>query len=222
MAGNRLPFGDYAVGSLVPVVFERYARVLHPAWSPARKPLRWDLAAAWADRTMHALAQWEDLSTPVSGVDQAPPFVAPPDTGGLPHASLAALCEVLAAHTGTPDRCFVGVWDGYGWPGEAWPGSEVLDLENRSFLVRRGPLSLALDIGLRPPFDRVPSVPPTLMWPADRKWFVASDTDLDSTYLGGSSLLVDALLRCPELEVWPVTATDRVDAGSDRINARSS
>ena len=151
---------------------------------------------------------------------QAPPFIAPPDTGGLPRASLAALSTVLASHTSTPDRCYVGVWEGYGWPVAEWSGPEVLDLENRSFHVRRGPISIAIEIGWHPTGDEVLSEPPTLMWPADRAWFVASDTDLDSTYLGGSGPLVDSLLACPELEVWPVTATDDISIGSDHINAR--
>jgi hypothetical protein len=220
IAEARRSFDDYSVGSLVPVVFDRFARILHPAWSAAHGPVRWDVAAAWSGRTAHALAQWELLSVPITGATQAPPFIAPPDTGGLPRASLAALSTVLASHTSTPDRCYVGVWEGYGWPVAEWSGPEVLDLENRSFHVRRGPISIAIEIGWHPTGDEVLSEPPTLMWPADRAWFVASDTDLDSTYLGGSGPLVDSLLACPELEVWPVTATDDISIGSDHINAR--
>jgi hypothetical protein len=220
IADARRSFDDYSVGSLVPVDLDRYARILHPAWSATHEPVRWDVVAAWAGRTPHALAQWELLSLPIAGVADAPPFVALPDTGGLPPASLAALCEVLAAHTSTPDRCFVGVWEGYGWPVAEWAGPEVLDLENRSFHVRQGPISISLEIGWAPSGDAVWSEPPTLMWPADRAWFVASDTDLDSTYLGGSGPLVDALLGCSELEAWPVSASDGISIGSDRVNAR--
>jgi hypothetical protein len=57
------------------------------------------------------------------------------------------------------------------------------------------------------------------VWPADRSWFVASDTDLDSTYLGGSVGLVGALVEHPGLEVWPVAATDLITFDSDRINS---
>jgi hypothetical protein len=59
---------------------------------------------------------------------------------------------------------------------------------------------------------------PHLLWPADRSWFVAGDTDLDSTYLGGSSELIGELLVDARLEAWPVSATDPIDAGSDLIN----
>ena len=221
IAEHRRPFDDYAVGSLVPVVFDAYARLFHPAWAPSPRkdtPLRWGRVAAWSGRTMHALAQWESLSVPATSAEAAPPFVSPPDTDGVDPHGLAALCDVLATHTRTPDDCSIGVWEGYGWPVETWAGPEVLDLENRSYLVRRGPLALALDIGWEPFPDRRLAAPPNLLWPADRAWFVTSDTDLDSTYLGGSTALVEALLAQSDLEVWPVAATDHITIDSDRIN----
>ena len=42
--------------------------------------------------------------------------------GYVPDAELAALCDVLAAHTTTPDDCFFGLWDGYG---EIYGGESV-------------------------------------------------------------------------------------------------
>jgi hypothetical protein len=221
---NRRPFGGYAVGSLVPMVFDHYARILHPAWAPSDKkdePVRWGSVAAWSGRAVHALAQWESLSDPVTMPSRPPPFVAPPDTDGLPPASLASLCDVLDTHTRTPDDCFIGVWEGYGWPVEAWAGSGVLDLENRSYLVRRGPLALARTISWRPFPDRLLVEPPNLVWPADRAWFVASDTDLDSTYLGGSAALIAGLVAHEGLEAWPIDAADLITIDSDRINGRS-
>jgi hypothetical protein len=101
-----------------------------------------------------------------------------------------------------------------------WVGPEVLDLEQRSFYVRRGPISITIEVGRRQDSHASRSEPPTLMWPADRAWFVASDTDLDSTYVGGSGALIAALLARPDLEVWPVTAADDVSIGSDHLNAR--
>ena len=221
IAEGRRTFDDYAVGSLVPVVFEAYARVLHPAWAPSERKdttLRWATVAAWSGRTIHALAQWGSLSDPATAADPVPPFEAPPDKDGLDPVGLSTLCDVLAVHTRTPDDCFIGVWEGYGWPVQEWAGPDVLDLENRSYLVRRGPLALALEVGWRPFPDRLLVEPPSLVWPADRAWFVASDTDLDSTYLGGSAALIEALLEHSGLEVWPVAATDLITFDSDRIN----
>ena len=218
---NRRPFNAHEVGSLVPVVFARYARLLHPAWAASDRrdtPVRWDAVAAWSGRTIHALAQWETLAAPATDVDRPPPFVAPPDADGLPAASLSALLEVLAAYTSTPDDCFIGVWEGYGWLVEAWAGPEVLELENRTYLACRGPLSLAAEVGWKPARDRLHAEPPNLLWPADRAWFVASDTDLDSTYLGGSVALVHGLLAHAGLEVWPIAATDLIAKESDHVN----
>lgn len=220
----RLPFDAYAVGSLVPVVFERYARVFHPAraghgdGAGDDRLVRWDDVAAWSGRTMHPLAQWDRLATPVLEPATPPPFTLPPFADGLPPDSLATLCDVLAAHTATPDDCFVGVWEGHGWPVSGWADPVVLDLEQRTYGMRRGRLALALRVGWDGPAGRVPE-PPNILWPADRAWFVASDTDLDSTYVGGSGELIDVLVRHPDLEAWEIRPTDPITFDSDAVNA---
>jgi hypothetical protein len=221
IASARRPFHDFAVGSLVPVVFERYVRILHPASAEDDAPVRWGAVAIWAGREVHSLAQWDLLSRPNDEPTAPPPFVAAPDTGGLPPGQLAALCALLAAHTTTPDRCFVGVWEGYGWLADsAWSSAPALMLDQRTFRVRSGPIGLALAVGPQGPGGGAfVAGPPTLLWPADRAWFVASDPDLDSTYVGGSEPLIESLLELPELEAWSVEADGLVAIGSDSINA---
>jgi hypothetical protein len=218
IAGGRRPFSDYAVGSLVPVVFEGYARVLHPAWASPDAPVRWETVARWSGRKIHPLAQWEPLATP-AGDEGAAPFVRPPQTGGLPPGQLAVLWESLARATATPERCFIGIWEGYGWLDLADPGALVeLRLDQRTFLVTVGPISLATRVARCGPGGRAVDETPTILWPADHAWFVASDPDLDSTYVGGSRALIGALLAEPGLEAWPVESTDRVTFDSDLIN----
>lgn len=217
-AGRR-PFREYAVGSLVPVVYERYARIFHPAWSTTNAPLRWEEVAAWSGRTMHALAQWESLSRPLTASDGPAPFSEEPWADGLPPAHFSALRTLLASHTSTPDRCFVGVWEGYGWLDWADPsGGSALALEERTFIVRGGPIETTDDVGWRHPSGPFQWEPPTIVWPTDRAWFVASDPDLDSTYLGGPAELIGAILASDALEAWPVEATDRITDDSDLIN----
>jgi hypothetical protein len=45
---------------------------------------------------------------------------------------------------------------------------------------------------------------PDLWWPEDRAWCVGGDTDLKSTYVGGSEACIASLLAVPGLEVHPV------------------
>ncbi len=215
----RRPFSDYSVGSLVPIVFDRYARVLHPAWSAPDAPVRWDAVARWSGRTIHALAQWELVSRPLGEARPGCPFVQEPSTGGLPPQQLGLLCEVLATATSTPDRCFIGVWEGYGWRDWAdLPAASELRLDQRTFLVHRGSIETAGRIGWQGRTGGFVAEAPTLMWPADRAWLVASDPDLDSTYIGDSEDLIAALLAEPSLEAWPVNPADRVSIDSDAIN----
>jgi len=59
---------------------------------------------------------------------------------------------------------------------------------------------------------------PSLFWPDDHAWCVATEIDLDSTYLGGPEELVRALLADSRFEVWRAKLDDRVDSGGDDIN----
>jgi hypothetical protein len=48
----------------------------------------------------------------------------------------------------------------------------------------------------------------SLWWPNGRAWFVGTEIDLNSTYVGGSSLAIEALLATPDdLEAFPVGRT---------------
>lgn len=220
VAGRR-PFAAHVVGSLVPVAFEQYARILHPARSSLDAPVRWAAVAGWSGRTIHALAQWDTLRRPLGETSTGRPFNEPPDSGGLRGPELAALCRVLAAHTTTAADCYIAVWCGYGWLDWANFASRLeLRLDQRTFVVRRGAIEMAREVGWRHPEGTFASEPPSLIWPADRAWFVASDVDLDSTYIGGSSVLIDAVLANERLESWGIGPADPITADSDVVNGR--
>ncbi len=212
----RRPFGDYVVGSLVPPVFDRYARILHPAWASGI-PVRWAEVASWSGRTIHPLVQWDRVSRPLAG-STPPPFDRSPDNGNLPQSDFEALCRLLAKATSTPGRCIVGAWEGYGWTGRPecllWP---ELRLDQRAYLVTAGWIDPTR--GLVWPRPRELEVFPSLLWPSDRAWFLATDPDLDSTYVGGSAELTDAVLAEPALEGVPAGPDDGVTAASDSVNA---
>ena len=56
---------DHTVGSVVPAVFDGYARVFHPAWRDSASTaveVRWSDVAARNRRVMHAAAEWGSLT----------------------------------------------------------------------------------------------------------------------------------------------------------------
>jgi hypothetical protein len=57
-----------------------------------------------------------------------------------------------------------------------------------------------------------------LWWPDDRAWCVATDIDLDTTYVGASRECVARLPAEPHLEVVPAQIDDGVGLGADTIN----
>lgn len=158
------------------------------------------------------------------------PWEEAPRAGELPPAILSALCEVLAAHMSTAQRCWFCLWDGYGWitgspavsvltASTSGPGGfesvlpafspEILngprvDLPGRAHLLLEGPLDAALQLGHLIEDDSADPQTPNLFWPDDHAWCCATDVDLDSTYVGGSAALVRDLLADHRLEVLAV------------------
>jgi hypothetical protein len=58
----------------------------------------------------------------------------------------------------------------------------------------------------------------SLWWPADRAWFVATDIDLVTTYVGGSTACIRDLLAHPGLEAAQVPRDQRITWDADTIN----
>ncbi|MFG2859512.1 hypothetical protein [Streptomyces sioyaensis] len=234
------PFGS-GVGAFVPHGFEAYARILHPASASDESPVTWAEVAAWSGRVVHPRVQFRALATPASEVRAAKPWEEDPDPGTLPPATLAALCDVLARHTTSGDHCWFCAWDGYEstsggratltftskeeGDGQPEPGllppefpsgivkGPRVELPERSYLLLEGPLDAAGELAMS-----LAPQSPNLFWPDDRSWCVATEIDLDSTYLGGTAALVADVLADERLEAVPVEVTDPVWADSDEIN----
>jgi len=90
--------------------------------------------------------------------------------------------------------------DGTGYHGDA---ADIATAEP-GVLVFRG----ALDRMDYPGADLIVGSPsePNLWWPNDRAWFVATEIDLVSTYVGGRADLVRAIVASPDLEAFEVAA----------------
>lgn len=242
-----------AVGFLIPRGFEAYARVLHPASDADGDDVRWAEVARHCATTLHPQAQWMRLAghrdLDPHGLGEKPVRWAGRDPVGgcLGRSGVEALAEVLARHTSTPERTFIGFWNGYGsFPTEWHESATLVSLGRESFLFER-PLvdvptlcaeapAVTWALG-RPPgvvtsLGSRPSTPdelfemfaphewqsPTEWWPADHAWATSNDTDLDSTLVGGSRALVDDLLADDHLEVLPWPVDGSLWAGADEIN----
>ena len=113
---------DYTVGSIVPPVFDAYARVFHPA---SRGRGGDGTAVSWAEvahangRAMHAAAEWGSITGSWDyqyRATQPGLWDDPPATGELPCEVGQRLVAVLSEHTDDPGRAFFGVWEGWGTP----------------------------------------------------------------------------------------------------------
>jgi hypothetical protein len=181
------------------------------------------------------------LSTSPSGLwDQVEVSV-----GTLVPETLGVLLDVLEPVTGGQD-CFHALWDGWGWvdgagatlvragtdgdpPSRASAPLPVvapavrqgprLRLSGREYLLFRGPLSAALRMGWQVDATRFDPQPPSLLWPQDHSWCLATEIDFDSTLIAGSTDLVEAVLSASDLEAWRVQEGDDLTAFADVINA---
>lgn len=59
---------------------------------------------------------------------------------------------------------------------------------------------------------------PSLLWPANHAWVMVSEVDFDSTIVGGSHELVDAIYRSPEFEALPLPVDASLYWGADEVN----
>jgi hypothetical protein len=171
-----------------------------------------------------------------------------PRLGELRIEDLDRLCAVLAGHTADPDHCYFGLCEINHHPlvdkteTEQGKRSRLKLPVGRDHLILEGPLEAVVQIGDTdppglmvfvakrpeggPPPERPEPDPtdpfwresPSLIWPADRSWFVASEVDFDSTVIGGSRSLVDALIDAPGLEVFEVKPETKLTAFSDKRN----
>lgn len=237
-----------AVGLTVPRGYPAYVRICHPAGKSAAGSVGWSDVARATGRRAHALMQWHAIAGPADrlNANDSSWAATKPIRGDLDHLKLSTLCDQLAEHREDEPRCYFCLWGGYGgledygWlerdsqedpatgarkvgvqDHHTFTVDEIsrprLHLPGRDYVVLAGPLRSALRIGSFATEWFWPQSP-NLFWPADRTWCVASEIDFDSTLVGGSMRLIDAILHTPELDAWPVTADDSLAYDADEIN----
>jgi len=220
---NLREFGA-GVGSIVPACFASYARVFHPASlvlneSRDLKTVRWAEVAAANGRQMHPAAEWGSLTGLLEYIYNGPQsgiWTDPRELGSPPLVVAKPLIAVLSHHTRTADDCWFAVSDIWGARlHDNLAGATKFGTDYRQFFLLRGPL----ESGLSSPHaeygtDRLPG----LWWPEDHSWFVGSDVDLLSTYVGGSDDCIAALIADPLLEAARIPVDQGVSLYTDTIN----
>jgi hypothetical protein len=203
------------VGSLVPPVFEAYARVFHPA---ARYVGDDDVDVTWAEvaaanaTVAHPAMEWASITGLMEFFDQAdqsPLWDGAPARGHLPADVAQALAGVLRRHTSTPEDCWFGV------PAELIPAdAQPLEFGGNEFWLIRGPIALAVENMADEPSEQSAGI----WWPADRTWCVVTDIDLVTTYVGGTAACIAELVAHPGLEAAEVPVAQGISWDTDTVN----
>ncbi|MCI0776464.1 MAG: hypothetical protein J4N80_05615 [Chloroflexi bacterium] len=232
------------VASFLPDAFESYARILHPVRVRDRRGggpafLAWTPIAERNGKTVHPLMQFNCIDG--LPVEEGRPGTRrdEPGAGSLEETCLHALVDVLSGHTNTFDSCWFCLWEGYGGltPGSAaylgrggaeqaareaseterlqaeYADAPRVKTDGREYILFSGHLNAA-DAFMKFPDNQSLNI----WWPNDHAWCVATEIDLQSTYVGGSAACIDSVLNHPVLEAFPVNPGDRIDFGSDTIN----
>ena len=199
--------GEAHLYYLMPDGFEAYARILHPAYQPgADDPVRWSEIAGLLGTTLHPGADFEKLAG--SRIDDW----EEPSWGQLPEVETRDLVEILR-HFTTSRCCLFAIWEGRGGMDRLWQGAVSIRLPGRVYRLFGGTLDSALEL-----LDEGEPAPgPSLWWPEDRAWFVGTDIDDVSSYVGGSRACISEILASG-METFEVSPDARVDMGADTIN----
>jgi hypothetical protein len=200
----------YRVASLVPGGFEKYVRVLHPALldvDDGEVPVSWATVATGSSAIMHKAAQWDLISREHSTWSESP------IVGALPLNIGALLLDLLELEP-TGERCWCAAWEGGNQSLKAAPR---FDLPFRRMCLYETDL-LALRHLMRGPERCGDSLSVSSWWPDDHSWYVSTDVDLDSTYIGASGAAANRILS--SLEAFAVDWTHIVSIDSDTLNAR--
>ncbi|MCY4057209.1 MAG: hypothetical protein OXG44_04330 [Gammaproteobacteria bacterium] len=203
------------VGDFLPVGFDAYAWLPNPIWiavppgtggaiageEPAGdggcwwKPINWSEIAAANGVTMTKHTGLHEIGEPReqqaggrAGAVRDRDWY--PREGTLEPFVAKELFSILGRETKAVDTCLVGQWEG----GSNWYTDVKLMTPNWNYFIWRTRFTELAD-WLRQPDSFERSVDcPHIIWPADRKWCVATLYSGYSNYVAGSRALIDAIL----------------------------
>lgn len=216
-------FGQTVVG-LVPNRFQIYVRVFHPAyrldwksptaWKDARR-VSWAEIAAANGTIPHPGMQLPAITGHSRFVNEGQPDVydRAPLTGSLPPELAPELVEVLSRHTRTANDCWFAIWNGFGAMPDDVRQAPLFDLPTRRYYLLRGALGAAGESIFNEPHRRSPNI----WWPDDLAWCVATEVDLNTTYIGCSEPCSDDLTSST-LEALRIDPSTGITWNSDDVN----
>ena len=214
-----------SVLSLVPAGFSEYLRIFHPAYTLRTGGL--DGAVTWAEIArangtyIHAGAQLGAItrSERYEWEGQPSVFDRPPETGNLPRELLDAVSRVLARRTSTPGSCYFAVWEGWGCgtPPEV-RSAPTFSVPGRTYHLLTGPVDAVYELAdaWQPPRS------PSLWWPQDHTWCVATEVDLKTTYIGADHSCAQEVISLAGVEAATVPPDLGIDWLSDTLNPRQT
>jgi hypothetical protein len=59
---------------------------------------------------------------------------------------------------------------------------------------------------------------PSIVWPEDHSWVLATEIDFDSTLVAGTTKLIQELVQMPGLEVLSIRTDADLTSEGDRLN----
>jgi hypothetical protein len=215
------------VTGAVPRGYSSYARILHSAHASSEadrtgKEIRWEDVAREAGAAVHAGVQWREIAGRSDAMVRLRNglLVNPPEQGRLNRLEFAAVASALGPHTRS-QWVTAGFWSGWEplWVGESALSADIhralaskttMELNGEQYvLIRMQTGSLATPAMLDRAEFGWPSgngVTPNILWPDDRKWFLSTEIDFDSTLVGGNANLIDQITSQQDLEAFRISA----------------
>ena len=217
LAGNLLPWGKQwgtRVCSVAPLGFEAYVRILHPAFGPPpdRTQLPWREIGERLHHSVHAETQWETLEELAAIAGGRPPWHEDPAIGRCPPEVRTTLGEHLSRHTQTPAEIYYAMWIGFADVQSVVRQAPQFTLPGREYALLNGPIT-AFPSVIESKSAHIAG--PSLSWPADRAWCVATEIDFRWTYVAGTEAFVSAMQVDQRLEVLRTVPEHRGDIESD-------
>jgi hypothetical protein len=143
---------------------------------------------------------------------------------------IRTLADALRGATSTEDSCWFCIWNGWGWlhvsagaiapvgPERQGWRDQLVEVEQfaasaplvgdqyREYHLFSGPIGAVVDSSL----PAMPYQSPSLWWPDDKAWIVASEIDLSWTYVGGPPEVIDRLIAAWRFDGWRVGPEDPI------------